>query len=229
MANKIANVNKINSGLCPHGLPPSACPICSNAAGSMKQSDRNRKLGEMTYHECAMIGNMLKARALAQKNHEANLKHREENLKVFENNLVKMAEKMAEFAKQISQNFIMKPVAFVIQNIAIPIINTVKNIVNFVNSISEKINLIKQKVFDIMDKLTAIFGELKAFIDKKVSEFISTIKSKFTNLFKIFKKENAKDDDTKIDEDKKIFNLKKIIRKLLGKKDDNDEQSSKNK
>ena len=87
MANQVTNVNKINTGLCPHGLPPGACPICSNMGGTFRQSDRNRNLGEMTYHECVMIGNMLKARALAQKQHEANLEHRLANLKMFENSI----------------------------------------------------------------------------------------------------------------------------------------------
>ncbi len=81
LSNAVQQVNKVNAGLCPHGLPPAACPICSSGAGSMKQSDRNRKIGEMTYHECAMIGNMLKARALAQKHHEQNIQHRLENAK----------------------------------------------------------------------------------------------------------------------------------------------------
>ena len=73
---------------------------------------------------------------------------------------------------------------------------------------------IKEKFIDIMDKLNAIFGEAKAFIDKKISELISTIKTKFEGLFKIFKKNNTDDDDTKIDDDKKIFNLKTILHKL---------------
>ena len=82
---------------------------------------------------------------------------------------------------------------------------------------------LKQKIVDIQDKLNAIFGEAKAFVEKKVSEFVSVIKSKFEGLFKIFKKENAKDEDTKIDEDKKIFNLKTLIHKLRKKKKDDTE------
>mgnify|MGYP006983241337 FL=1 len=49
------------------------------------------------------------------------------------------------------------------------------------------------------------------------------MKSKFEGLFKIFKKEDAKDEDTKIDEDKKIFNLKTLIHKLRKKKKDDTE------
>ena len=84
MTSQVSSVNKLNTGLCPHGLPPGACPICSNGAGSMRQSDRNRNIGEMTYHECAMIGNMMKARALAEKRHEQSVQKRLQNLQNFE-------------------------------------------------------------------------------------------------------------------------------------------------
>ena len=66
---------------------------------------------------------------------------------------------------------------------------------------------------------------IKAFIDIKVSELVSAIKSKIDNLFKIFKKHNADDDDTKIDDDKKIFNLKTILHKIIRKKKDDDRDS----
>ena len=61
---------------------------------------------------------------------------------------------------------------------------------------------------------------------KKISEIISAVKSKFEGLFKIFKKHNADDDDTKIDEDKKIFNLKAFIQKIWKKKKNDTEDKS---
>jgi len=222
LSTQVSNVNKINTGLCPHGLPPGACPICSNAAGSMRQSDRNRNVGEMTYHECAMIGNMMKARALAQKNHEKNLEHRIQNLQAFEKITEKLVANMLDFAKQISNNVLLKPVAFVIQNVAVPIINFIHNIPKIVQNF-------RNIKIDIQDKLNAIFGEAKAFVEKKISELVSFVKSKFEGLFKIFKKNNTEDEDTKIDDDKKIFNLKTILHKLLKKKDNKDERDTENK
>ncbi len=217
LGNAIQQVNKVNAGLCPHGLPPAACPICSAGAGSMKQSDRNRKIGEMTYHECAMIGNMLKARALAQKQHEQNIQQHLENLKVFESTMQKLSTNLQQFILKNTEIPIMKPIVFVVQNIVVPIVNFVKNIPRFISKIK----------FEIMDKLNAIYGEAKAFVEKKISELISTIKSKFELLFKIFKKNNTKDDETKIDEDKKLFNLKTILHKILRKKKDDDSSKDK--
>ena len=92
-----------------------------------------------------------------------------------------------------------------------------------ISNFADKMAQFKQKIVDIQDKLNAIFGEAKAFVEKKVSEFVSVVKSKFEGLFKIFKKEDAKDEDTKIDEDKKIFNLKTLIHKLRKKKKDDTE------
>ena len=232
MAQKIRNVNKVTTGLCPHGLPPSACPICSNGAGSMKQSDRNRKIGEMTYHECAMIGNMLKAQALAKKQHAENLKTHAENLKNYETTMSKLQANMLEFAQKYSNSLILKPLIFIVQNIAVPIVNFIKNIPNIITTIADKTNIFKQKLFDISDKIAAVFGEIKTAIEKKISELVSTIATKLKALFKVFKKHNTDDEDTKIDDDKKIFNLKTILHKIknkLKKKDKKDEQRSKNK
>ena len=137
-----------------------------------------------------------------------------------------LSEKLLTFANQISNNFILKPVAFIISNIVAPVLNNVRSILNIVSNITDKLSQFKQKIVDIQDKLNAIFGEAKAFIEKKISEFVSVIKSKFEGLFKIFKKDNAKDEDTKIDEDKKIFNLKTILHKVMRKKKDDSENQS---
>ena len=231
MTQKIRTVNKVGAGLCPHGLPPSACPICSNSAGSMKQSDRNRKIGEMTYHECAMIGNMLKAQALAKKQHVQTLKQYAENVKNFENTMSKLQANMLEFAQRYTNNLILKPLVFAIQNIAVPIVNFIKNIPTTFSNFIEKINIFKQKLLDITDKIAAVLGEIKTAIEKKISELVGFISTKIKTLFKIFKKHNTDDEDTKIDDDKKIFNLKTILHKIknkLKKKDKKHEQNSKN-
>ena len=222
MSNAVQQVNKMKTGLCPHGLPPSACPICSNmgGGGSLRVGERPQKAGEMSYHECAMIGAMMKARAQRLENQKNALKARTEALLQFQHTLDKISQKLLQMAEKLPNIFILKPVVVTIKNIVVPIINFVKNI-------PTALGQIKQKFVDIQDKLNAIFGEAKAFVEKKISEIVSTVKSKLSSIFKIFKKDNAKDDDTKIDDDKKIFNLKTIIHKILKrkKKDDSESQS----
>lgn len=224
MSNAVQSINKASSGLCPHGMSPSACPICSGmGGGSMRVGERPQKAGEMSYHQCAMIGAMMKARQARIEAHENNLKQHAEAVLAFQQNLEKMAQNMLNFANNISNNFILKPVAFTITNIVVPITNFIKNLPNIISNFAERLSQFKQKIVDIQDKLNAIFGEAKAFVEKKVSEFVSALKSKFEDLFKIFKKDNAKDEDTKIDEDKKIFNLKTLLHKLRKKKKDDTE------
>ena len=175
----------------------------------------------MTYHECAMIGNMLKARAIAQKNQQLNLEHRIQNLQAFENTMISLISKMAEFAKLISNSPKLKPIAYAISNIVIPTFKFLLNLPKFfLNPQSLK--------FEIIDKLNAIYGETKAFLNKKISDILQATKSFFNKLFKVFKKNNSDDDDTKIDDDKKIFNLKTILHKLLRKKKNNDERNNQN-
>ena len=228
MANAVQGTNINKAGTCPHGVAPGACPICSNmgGGGGLRPGERPQKAGEMSYHECAMIGAMMIAREAQQKLHEQSLLQRAEALKAFEQSLINAAQKMAEFASNIQKFLPLKPVAMIINNIAIPIIKTIANLPNIISNISEKITQLKEKFTDIMDKLTAIFGEAKAFIEKKVSELIGSLKSKLKNLFKIFKRNNTKDDETKIDEDKKLFRLKTFINKILGRKKDDTENKS---
>ena len=223
LATQVPNVNKTSAGLCPHGLPPSACPICSKMAGGsgLRAGERPQKAGEMSYHECVMIGNMMRARELAEKRHALNLERQAEALKAFENTMAKLSANLQKFVQHMGQNLITKPIAFVVQSLALPIVNFVQNIPKFIQQFQ---NL----KFEIQDKLNAIFGEVKNFIQKKIADLVSTIKSKFEGLFKILKKHNAEDDDTKIDDDKKIFNLKNILRKIIRKKKEKDDSNSKN-
>lgn len=223
MATQVQNVNKLNGGLCPHGLPPGACPICSNmGGGSMRAGERPQKSGEMSYHQCAMIGNMMRARELAEKRHLQNLENRAEAFKNFEQSLVRLSAKMSDFIQNLSNNLMLKPIAFVMQNTILPVLK-------FVQILPKVIQKLQNIKFEIQDKLNAVFGELKNFIQKKISDIVSNLKIKLESLFKIFKKNNADDEDTKIDDDKKIFNLKTILHKIFRKKKEDNEHNSKNK
>ena len=224
--NSIAN-NAAKAGLCPHGTIPGACPICSGmGGGGLRPGERVQKPGEMSYHECAMIGAMMRAREAAQKEHEQNLAHRLEAIKAFEQNLINMAQKIADLGIKLNKFILTKPVSVMLNNIVVPVLKAIADLPNFIQNISEKFAQIKDKLIDIQDKLNAIFGEAKAFVEKKVSELVSNIKSKLETLFKVFKRNNTKDDETKIDEDKKIFRLKTFIKKILGKKKDDSENKS---
>ena len=186
MPAQIQNVNKIKSGLCPHGLPPGACPICSKMGGgssSIRPGERPQKAGEMSYYECVMLGNLMRANKLASKRHAEVLKQNAEAHKEFELVMTKLSNNLQNFVQRMNVSFITKPIAFIIQNTILPVINFIKNIPRIIQNFQ---NL----KFEIQDKLNAILGEIKNFIQKTISQIISTIKSKFYGLFKIFKKVN---------------------------------------
>lgn len=222
MSTQVQNINKTNAGLCPHGLPPGACPICSKmtGGGSLRAGERPQKVGEMSYHQCAMIGNMMRARELAEKRHIQSLEKQADALKAFESTMANLSAKLQNFIQQAQTNFVAKPVIFLVQNAILPV-------VNFVQSVPRFIQQFQNFKFDIQDKLNAIFGEAKNFIEKKVSDLVSVVKSKLDGLFRIFKKSNANDDDTKVDDDKKIFNLKKVLLKFIRKRKEKDDNDSK--
>lgn len=217
--------NQIKPGCCAHGLPAGACPVCSMSGGSSRKPDRSGRPGEMSYHQCAMIGNMMKARALAQKNHEANLRQHILNIQQFEAVINKLLQNMKIFTQTLSQSFVSKPIAFVLNITVLPILNVVK-------AFAKVLNTVNNLRYEITDKLAAVFGELKAFLNKKAEKFAEMLKTPIKWLSKIFKKKNADDDDTKIDDDKKIFNLKTVIHKIKEKfkkkKDKKDEHGTEN-
>ena len=221
---QLQTVNTQNSkiGTCPHGLPQGACPICSGMAGGVKKADFSAKPGEMSWNECAAIGAFLRAQKAAKQAHEADYQTRIANMAKFQMIMSNAAARSFQFA-QIIQNtmpsLIAKPIMFVANSLAKGL-NTVKDfpmaLVNFVQNIS-------QKFTDITDKLTAVYGELKASISKKIFDIVSEVKKKVKSLFAIFEALNADDEDRKIDEAKRTFELKTFIHKLYRKIKNNGE------
>ena len=207
--------NKI--GGCPHGLPAGACPICSGmGGGGMKKADFSAKPGEMSWNECAAIGAFLRAQKAAQQAKEADFQAHIQALQNFKNTMANAVQRMAEFTQMVQNTMppiIAKPVAFVLNVIskALDFIqNLPTNIANFVQNFA-------QKLTDIASKLTAVYGELKAAISEKLSKPIQKFKEKIKSIFKIFKSSEADDDDKKVEEAKRTFELKTFIHKLYRK------------
>ena len=150
----------VRSGLCPHGLPPGACPICSGGMGSSKvvTADFSAKPGEMSWNECAAIGAFLKSIQNARLAREADYQNQIIAMAQFQNNMTKMAQNLQTFIQNMSQSALTKPLAMVAQNILLPVVKFMKDLpVNFLQATAN----LAQKLTDITDKLTAIYGELK--------------------------------------------------------------------
>lgn len=226
----VSSVTAVRSGLCPHGLPPGACPICSGIGGSsnkVQTADFSAKPGEMSWNECAAIGAFLKSLKNARLAREADYQSHLLNIAMFEKNMVKASQNLANFIQTLSGNALTKPVAVVLQNVAMPILQHIKNVpVNIMNTITT----ISQKLADISDKLTAIYGELKAAINKKVSDFFNKVKKKLVSIFMIFTPNNdADENELMVELEKKLEKLKQMLNKITRKLPEKKKKNANNK
>jgi len=201
----------VGAGLCPHGLPYSACPVCSKMMGGaskVQTADFSAKPGEMSWNECAAIGAFLKSLRNARMARDNDYQQHLVSIIQFQNNMEKMSKNLQVFIQNMSQSALAKPLVFVAQNVLLPVVNIIKDIpVKFLQTTAN----LAQKVFDISDKLAAIYGELKAAIDKKISDFSKRVKKKIISLFEIFKSDNMGSDDERIEDYERYLNKVKTL------------------
>ena len=218
--------NSARVGTCPHGLPLGACPICNGmgGGGGMKKADFSAKPGEMSWNECAAIGAFLKAQQNAKLAREQDALNFAQNVQAFQQTMANAHQRLTSLAQFFSANtpaIIAKPVNFVLNTV---LANTVNMLKNMPAALAGTIQNLSQKLADISDKLTAVYGELKAAVQKKVSETLNEIKKKVKSLFAIFSPLDADNDDKQIDETKKAFELRTFIHQLYRKLKGDDEK-----
>ena len=209
--------NKPSGGLCPHGLPPGACPICSGGMGSggAKKADFSAKPGEMSWNECAAIGAMLRAQKMRAQQHEQAYQNRLVELAKFQSQMMAITQKLAVVASQLaqSQSFLAKPAQILFNKVLIPMTNFVKNIPT---NIMKFANNILNKFTDIQDKLNAMFGELKNAIEKKISDNLKDAKKKIFSLFGIYNPDKP-EEEKEIDSAKRTFEARTFLHDVYNK------------
>lgn len=218
---QLATINANNSriGTCPHGLPIGSCPICNGmgGGGGVKKADFSAKPGEMSWNECAAIGAFLKAQANAKAQRQNDIQNYAIQLQTFQASMDSARARIAQMSQLISNTMpaiIAKPVNLILNTIIGGTINLIKSIPTV---ISNTIQNFQQKLADISDKLTAMMGELKAAIEKKISETFNEFKKKVKSLFSIFKPLDAENEEKQIDETKRTFELRTFIHDLYKK------------
>ncbi|MBE7712839.1 MAG: hypothetical protein E7Z87_03760 [Cyanobacteria bacterium SIG26] len=211
--------NSAKIGTCPHGLPLGACPICNGMAGGNSTTKRDipRNVGEMTYNQCAAIGAMLRAQKNAKAQAEAAQQQHLQAIANFQKTIANAHQRIMDLAALISKTtptIIASPVNFILTQVVGRVLNIIQNIPNIITNVTQAII---QKFADISDKLTAVYGELKAAIQEKISKFASDFKKKLKSLFFVSSSQETDDEDKKIDEAKRTFELKTFIHKLAQK------------
>lgn len=226
MTTSLSSVNIVNKGGCPHGLPMGACPICSGMSGGsrVKTADFTAKPGEMSWNECAAIGAFLKSLKNARIAKDSDYQQKLINIAQFEANMAKSAEKLNQFIQFMSNHAITKPLALAAQKILLPIFQGIKDLP--VNALTTLVNVIN-KLADISDKLAAIYGELKAAVNKKISDLAKTLKRKIKSLFEIFSANNNDDEnEVMIAFEKHLDKLKNLIRKMQYKLNEQEKENN---
>lgn len=210
------STQKSNTGTCPHGLPIGACPICNGMGGGLnkKKADFSAKPGEMSWNECAAIGAFLRAQKLAKQTREQDYLNSLQKSAEFGKKLDLIQNNINKFTAFINKKFpliISKPINFLLNNL-------IQKPFSFIRSIPQNITNFTQKLADAASKITSVIGELKNALSKKISDKFNEFTKKIKSLFEIFSPRDTKNDDKKVDEGKKIFNLKNFINKILRKK-----------
>lgn len=219
---KVVPMQKMKVGTCPHGLPAGACPICSGMGGGGGGSSKARRVpSEMSWDECVAAGRMIQAQKLAQQKKDVamqaqlhaslNLSGKLENMA---QKIASFAEKIGEFAQKVQSSSIPKiisqPLALAAKMI-IPVLNLLKNI----PLIAQKaINFVQAKFADISDKLSAVFGELKNATEKKISDKFKDFRKKLKSFLGVLEPtevDEIEDEDKRIEEAKRLFDMKKTL------------------
>ncbi len=224
------NAITINTGNCPHGMPPGACPICSGKGGAGNST--RRVSNEMSWNECYAMGLMIKAqKQRVELNQQAFDKNLQQSLLI-----QKIASAFAEKIAQLKSIKLVQSITSAVSNS----ITTIKNIINkiaittatlvnkaistvrtIINQISEKFTQIKDQLINISDKLVAVFGELKQGAQKILQENISKLKKKLFSLFEMIDASLEQGDDSEEADYKRILSfkgfkkIKKTIRQLI--------------
>ncbi len=213
----------MKAGTCPHGLPLGSCPICNGTAGGNSTTKRDipRNVGEMSYNQCAAIGAMLKAQRHAKEQAKIAQQNHIQALVEFSKNMVNVHQRLTDLMAMISKTtpaIVAQPVNFVLNIIQ-------KFVITPLQDMGRVFHNIVQKFVDISDKLAAIYGELEAAIKEKVSKFATAFKKKLKSIFFIFGVDETDDEEKKIDEAKRIFDLKTFVHKLAQKLKNEDENA----
>ena len=131
----------------------------------------------------------------------------------FQKTLEGVHQRIIDLAANISKSvpaIISTPANFVLTQIVARVINIMAGIPNAMANFA-------QKFVDIADKLAAVYGELKASVSKSLSNLMGSIKKKLKSIFFVFGADEADDEEKKIDETQKAFNLKTFLHNLSRK------------
>jgi len=211
-----------NIQTCPHGLSPGACPVCSGMGGSVsstKKADPAPK-NEMSYAECYAIWMRMKAADARKEQALIDAKNRAEflqNTKQFFQNTYNLLSNVLNKIENILPSPLNTVFSLAVNNILKPLVNLIKNIPEFISDINKFVNNIQKEIQRIVyiasEKLSSLFGEIKNFINKKISNSFKKFTKKVYKILNLFglKDEDDFEEDEKANAEIKAFKTKDVV------------------
>ncbi len=207
-------VSQTTNNLCPHGLPPAACPACSGGGGGNKKLHSNsvQKSNQWSYSKCYSVWQSMKAQKAAQEAKALNELRQLETAKAIQTKLNKIMTKFQNLASTVANMLpegVRSAFAKVFNSVITPIMNLINKLPQLGENIKNFLNDIKSQILSASEKLTAIYGEIKNFVERNIAQKYKKLTKSLIKLF-VF---NLEDENYSDDEELRIFKsreLKKI-------------------
>ena len=166
---------------------------------------------------------MMKAQKLAKDEAQA------EALAQAQKSMVIATAQFAQQMRELMMKFLPAPVSNAVisaaNNVIMPAIRFVQNLFNSLQTtLNNVLNTVKEKFVEITDKLTAMLGEMKAAVEKKISDKLRELKKKIFNLFGLSEADNE-DEEKRVEEEKRLFDLKNLKETIFNSKNIEEESN----
>lgn len=217
-----------NNNKCPHGFPIGTCPLCSGMGGAPKDRDKPRRAGEMSYNECMAAWIKIQAMQEAKIQDKIN-KLEAQHQKTIENRIISGLDKIQNLIKNFENKLenapkIIKISAQIVLNIIIkPILNLISKLPTIITNIKTFVSNIIQMINSASEKISSLLGEIKNFVNEKVTKkFKKTIKT----ILSLFSENSQDEEEKEIIEKLKAREIKKIIKEMFKIKKEKDEHNN---
>lgn len=199
MSQPIAGLNT-RIGTCPHGMPMGACPICNGGGGGTSKVMTNaRKPGEMTWSQCFAAGQLMKQ---AETRGEAKIQAQMQNIQLAEqvqkniSTYINNVQNTISILRNSSSPTIAKAIDFLNQTIITPFLNILSKIPKLIQSLQNGMENIRNAIINVAEKLATFLGEMKNFVNKKISDFIKNATKKVFAFFSLTSTEEEEETET---------------------------------
>lgn len=200
MSQPVAGLNT-RIGTCPHGMPMGACPICNGGGGgSSKATDNVRKPGEMSWSQCFAAGQLMKqaearaeARLQSPLNNIALAEKIQQNISNYTNNV----QQLITILKNTLPPAMAKTIDILNQLIITPFLNLIAKIPKIIQAFQNAMENVRNTLINVAEKLTAFFGEVKNFVNKKISDFTKKATKKLFAFFSLTGMDEEEEIETK--------------------------------